>query len=40
MLELANKYTIQVIFQRYDPVAIYEYSDRALWNMILYQLEE
>ena len=38
VMELCNKYTIQVIFQR--EATMYEYSDKALWNMILYQLEE
>jgi trehalose-6-phosphate synthase len=36
--ELCNKYTIQTIFQKES--TMYEYSDKALWNMILYQLEE
>jgi hypothetical protein len=38
VMELCNKYTVQVIFQKGS--VMYEYSDKALWNMILYQLEE
>ena len=38
MLEVCNKYIVMVIFHK--PNAMFEYSDKALWNMILYQLEE
>lgn len=36
--DLCSKYTIQVIFHKKE--VFYEYSDKALWNMILYQMEE
>jgi len=38
VLEVCNKYIVMVIFHK--PNAMFEYSDKALWNMILYQLEE
>ena len=38
MLQVCNKYIILVIFQKTGTT--FEYSDKALWNMILYQMEE
>ena len=38
ILDICNKYTVTVIFQK--PNAVFEYSDKALWNMILYQMED
>lgn len=38
VVDLCSKYTIHVIFQKKE--VSYEYSDKALWNMILYQMEE
>lgn len=35
---LFGKYTVQVIFQQRD--MMFEYSDKALWNTILNNIEE
>lgn len=37
MNSLCSKYVSQVIFQKND--IVYEYSDKSLWNQILYNLE-
>jgi len=37
MIGLCAKYVSQVIFQKDD--VVYEYTDKSLWNLILYNLE-
>jgi hypothetical protein len=36
MIGLISKYIIHVIFHKNE--VLYEYSDKALWNMILYHM--